>query len=55
MSEIHPEREQLEGVNKHYYSLQNGLAVGDLEHAVCLTTVDAPFVELGSPSGLIIA
>lgn len=52
MSEIHPEREQLEGVNKHYYSLQNGLAVGDLEHAVCLTTVDAPFVELGSPSGL---
>ncbi|MCC8172181.1 MAG: glycosyl hydrolase family 38 [Parabacteroides sp.] len=52
MSEIHPEREQLAGVNKHYYSLQNGIAVGDLEHAVCLTTVDAPFVELGSPSGL---
>lgn len=51
MSEIHPEREQLAGVNKHYYSLQNGIAVGDLEHAVCLTTVDAPFVELGSPSG----
>lgn len=52
MSEIHPEREQLEGVNKHYYSLQNGLAIGDLEHAICLTTIDAPFVELGSPSGL---
>lgn len=52
MSEIHPEREQLEGVNKHYYSLQNGLAVGDLEYAVCLTTIDAPFVELGSPSGI---
>lgn len=52
MSEIHPEREQLEGVNKHYYSLQNGIAVGDLEHALCLTTLDAPFVELGSPSGL---
>lgn len=51
MSEIHPEREQLSGVNKHYYSLQNGLSVGDLEHGVCLTTVDAPFVELGSPSG----
>ena len=52
MSEIHPEREQLEGVNKHYYSLQNGIAVGDLEHAICLTTLDAPFVELESPSGL---
>lgn len=52
LSEIHPEREQLEGVNKNYYSLQNGLAAGDLEHAICLTTVDAPFVELGSPSGL---
>lgn len=52
LSEIHPEREQLEGVNKNYYSLQNGLAVGDLEHAICLTTVDAPFVELGTPSGL---
>lgn len=52
LSEIHPEREQLEGVNKHYYSLQNGLAVGNLEHAICLTTIDAPFVELGTPSGL---
>lgn len=51
MSEVHPEREQLAGVNKHYYSLQNGLTVGDLEHMICLTTVDAPFVEFGSPSG----
>ncbi len=51
MSEMHPEREQLAGVNKHYYSLLNGLTVGDLEHAVCLTSIDAPFVELGTPSG----
>lgn len=51
MSEIHPEREQLAGVNKHYYSLQNGLSVGDLEHGICLTTIDAPFVEMGTPSG----
>ena len=51
MSEMHPEREQLAGVNKHYYSLLNGMAGGDLEHAVCLTTLDAPFVELGTPSG----
>ena len=51
MSEVHPEREQLAGVNKHYYSLQNGLTVGDLEHMVCMTSIDAPFVEFGSPSG----
>lgn len=51
MSEIHPEREQLAGVNKHYYSVQNGLSVGDLEHGICMTTIDAPFVELGTPSG----
>lgn len=51
MSEIHPEREQLSGVNKHYYSVQNGLSVGDLEHEICLTTPDAPFVEMGTPSG----
>ncbi len=52
MSEIHPEREQLSGVNKNYYSVMNGLSVGDLEHGICLTTIDAPFVELGTPSGL---
>lgn len=51
MSEMHPEREQLSGVNKHYYSLQNGLSVGDLEHGICMTSVDAPFVEFGSTSG----
>ena len=51
MSEMHPEREQLAGVNKHYYSLLNGLSVGDLEHGVCLTSLDAPFVEMGTPSG----
>ena len=51
MSEVHPEREQLSGVNKHYYSIQNGLSVGDLEHVICMTAVDAPFVEFGTPSG----
>lgn len=47
MAEIHPEREQLTGVNKNYYSIQNGLSVNNLSHAIYLTTVDAPFVELG--------
>lgn len=52
MSEMHPERDQLAGVNKNYYCVQNGISVGDLEHGICLTSVDAPFVELGAPSGL---
>lgn len=51
MSEVHPEREQLAGVNKQYYCVQNGLSVSDLEHGICLTTIDAPMVELGTPSG----
>lgn len=51
MSEVHPEREQLAGVNKQYYCVQNGLSVGDLEHGIYLTTIDAPMVELGTPSG----
>lgn len=51
MSTMHPERDQAAGVNKHYYSLLNGLSAGDLEHCICLTSPDAPFVETGSPSG----
>ncbi len=47
MAEMHPEREQLIGVNKNYYSIQNGLSVSNLTHGIYLTTVDAPFVELG--------
>lgn len=47
MAEVHPEREQLTGVNKNYYSVQNGLSVSNLSHAIYLTTIDAPFVELG--------
>ncbi len=47
MGEIHPEREQLSGSNKNFYSIQNGLAVSNLNHGIYLTTIDAPFVELG--------
>lgn len=47
MSEMHPEREQLTGVNKNYYSIQNGLSASNLSHGIYLTTIDAPFVELG--------
>lgn len=51
MCTIHPERDQLAGANKNYWSVLNGLSVGDLEHGIRLATPDAPFIELGSPSG----
>ncbi|MDR2949800.1 MAG: glycosyl hydrolase family 38 [Prevotella sp.] len=50
MSEMHPEREQLTGVNKNYYSIQNCLSASNLSHGIYLTTIDAPFVELGEMS-----
>jgi len=47
MGEMHPEREQLTGSNKNFYSILNGLAVNNLNHGVYLTTLDAPLIELG--------
>ncbi|MDR1371063.1 MAG: glycosyl hydrolase-related protein [Dysgonamonadaceae bacterium] len=47
MGEVHPEREQLTGSNKNFYSILNGLAVNNLNHGIYLTTIDAPFIELG--------
>lgn len=47
MGVVHPERDQLEGANKNFYSVLNGLSVSDIERGIYLTTVDAPFVEVG--------
>lgn len=47
MGDMHPERDQLAGVNKNYYSIQNGISASNLSHGIYLTTTDAPFVELG--------
>lgn len=48
MSEIHPEREQLASSNKNFYSILNGLSVANIKQGIYLSTIDAPFVELGS-------
>lgn len=48
MSEMHPEREQLVSSNKNFYSILNGLSVADLQKGIYMSTLDAPFVELGS-------
>lgn len=42
-----PERDQLRGVNKNFYNVLNQVGVMNTTHSVVLTTVDAPFVELG--------
>jgi alpha-mannosidase len=47
MGEMHPERDQLVGSNKNFYSILNGIAVNNLQHGIMMTSVDAPFVELG--------
>lgn len=47
MGQMHPERDQLAGVNKHFYSVQNGISANNLSHAIYLTTIDAPFLEMG--------
>jgi hypothetical protein len=48
MSVMHPERDQLVSANKSFYSVQNGISVSDIRHGIYLSTIDAPFVELGS-------
>ncbi|MDL2322455.1 discoidin domain-containing protein [Bacteroidales bacterium OttesenSCG-928-A17] len=47
MSEMHPEQDQLIGSNKNFYSIQNGIGINNLKHGIYLTTIDAPFIELG--------
>lgn len=42
-----PEREQLRGVNKNFYSVLNQLEVMNTDKSIMLATPDAPFVELG--------
>ena len=48
---IRPEREQLSGANKNFFSVNNGVAVTGLKHSILLTTVDNPIVELNDMVG----
>lgn len=48
---MRPEREQLSGANKNFYSVNNGVAVTGLKHSVLLTTIDCPILELGGMVG----
>jgi hypothetical protein len=46
-----PERQQLRGANRNFFSVQNGLSLSNAYEGIMLTTPDAPFAELGDMSG----
>lgn len=49
--EIGPEREQLAGANKNFYSVNNGVAVEGMKHGVFLSLIDTPIMEIGEMTG----
>lgn len=46
-----PERDQLKGSNKNFYSINNGIFVEGMYNGILFTSVDAPIVEIGNPTG----
>lgn len=48
---MRPEREQLSGANKNFYSVNNGVAITGLKHSVLLTCIDNPILELNDMVG----
>ncbi|MBT1710090.1 hypothetical protein KK062_17725 [Fulvivirgaceae bacterium PWU5] len=49
--EIRPEREQLSGANKNFYSVNNGVSISGIQQHVLLTTVGTPILEVGGLQG----
>ena len=49
--EIRPEREQLSGANKNFYSVNNGVSISGMRQNVLLTTVGTPILEVGGLQG----
>jgi hypothetical protein len=49
--EIRPEREQLSGANKNFYSVNNSVSISGMRQSVLLTTVGTPILEVGSMRG----
>jgi hypothetical protein len=45
-----PERDQLPGSNKNYYTLNRWVDVSSDEHGLCMISLDAPMLELGEIS-----
>jgi alpha-mannosidase len=49
--EIRPEREQLTGANKNFFSVNNGVSISGMRQNVLLTTVGTPILEVGGMQG----
>lgn len=49
--EARPEREQLSGANKNFYSVNNGVSISGIRQSVLLTTVGTPILEVGGLQG----
>jgi hypothetical protein len=49
--EMRPEREQLSGANKNFYSVNNGVSISGMRQHVLLTTVGTPILEVGGMQG----
>ncbi|HET7179018.1 MAG TPA: glycoside hydrolase family 38 C-terminal domain-containing protein, partial [Chryseosolibacter sp.] len=49
--EMRPEREQLTGANKNFFSVNNGVSISGMRHNVLLTTVGTPLLEVGGMQG----
>lgn len=50
-SEIRPEREQLTGANKNFFSVNNGVSISGMKQNILLTTVGTPILEVGGMNG----
>lgn len=49
--EIRPEREQLSGANKNFFSVNNGVSISGIRRNVLLTTIGTPILEIGNMDG----
>ncbi|OFX54734.1 MAG: hypothetical protein A2066_17460 [Bacteroidetes bacterium GWB2_41_8] len=49
--EMRPERDQLAGSNKNFYSANNGVTISGMKHSVLLTTLGCPILEIGEMTG----
>lgn len=50
-SKMRPEREQLDGSNKNFFCMNNGVSVEGQKYAILLANTDAPVLEIGEPAG----
>lgn len=49
--EVTPERDQLAGANRNFYSVNNGIAIEGMKQGMFLSTIDTPLLEIGAMTG----